>query len=332
MKVSVVVPVYRVEPYIRRCFASILVQTYTKLECIFIDDGSPDNCYSILKNLIADYCGPIELKLIKHEKNMGLSVARNTGTLAASGDYIFYLDSDDEISVNCIHNLVELALKYPGVEIVQGNTKTVPLQSNDWRNIRLKQFPEYVDDLKWIEKHCFSNPKIPVNSWNKLICKRFILNNNLYFYENIVHEDELWMFYVSRNLTRICFTGKVTYIHYINADSIMQSSNNYKKIYSFFKIIERLMGAGTEQLSGLERQYILKSLRSNMIKVNVANNEKELLSLYRNLAKKILVFSLRNFLIFDSLAVGIFLLPRFFYCSYFGKKLSKNIIKVVPFF
>ena len=329
MKVSVVVPYYNVDSYIRRCFLSVVRQSYRNLECIFIDDDSPDNCYLILKKLIDEYSGPIEFKIIKHEKNMGLSVARNTGTLAASGDYIYYLDSDDEITENCIHDLVELALKYPAVDIVQGNTRTVPLQRNDWRDIRLKKFPEFVDDPSWIRFHCFSKPKIPVNAWNKLIKKQFVLKNNLYFFENIIHEDEHWMFFVSRRLKSICFTREITYIHYINADSIIQSTNNYKKLFSFYKIIEDLISRNNSQLSVLERKFILKILKNNMLKINIKDEEITLVPLYRQLAKKIFTISLKEMRIVDAIIASIFLMPRNFYCSQFGKSLSKHMIKII---
>lgn len=329
MKVSVVVPFYNVEHYIRRCFVSVVRQSYKNVECIFIDDGSPDNCYLILEKLIEKYSGPIAFKIIKHEKNMGLSVARNTGTLAASGDYIYYLDSDDEITENCFRDLVELALKYPGVDIVQGNTRTIPFQANDWRDIRPKNFPEFVEDSNWIRFHCFSKPKIPVNAWNKLIKKKFLLENNLYFLENIIHEDEHWMFFVSRKLKSICFTEVITYLHYINSDSIIQSTNNYKKIFSFYKIIEDLICRGNSQLSVLERKYILKILKNNMLKINIDNEEKELLMFYRKLAKKILSDSIKEMRIFDAITASIFLMPRNFYCSWVGKRLSKRIIKMI---
>lgn len=329
MKVSIIVPFYNVEQYIRRCFVSVVRQSYKNIECIFIDDGSPDNCYSILKKLIEKYSGPIEFIIIKHEKNMGLSVARNTGTLAASGEYIYYLDSDDEIMENCFHDLVELAVKYPGVDIVQGNTRTIPFQANDWRDIRQKNFPEFVEDTNWIKFHCFTKPKIPVNAWNKLINKKFVLENNLYFLKDIIHEDEHWIFFVSRRLKKICFTRAITYVHYINSDSIIQSTSNYKKIFSFYKIIEDLIGRDNSQLSLLERKYILKILKNNILKISIRDEEITLVPLYRQLAKKIFKFSLKEMRILDAITVSIFLMPRNFYCSRFGRSLSRHMIKMI---
>jgi glycosyltransferase involved in cell wall biosynthesis len=110
MKVSIIVPFYNAEKYIHRCFDSIVNQTYANIECIFIDDCSPDHCYAILQTRIAEYAGKIDFQIIRHAQNKGVSAARNTGTLAAKGDYVYYLDSDDEITRDCIETLVNLQI------------------------------------------------------------------------------------------------------------------------------------------------------------------------------------------------------------------------------
>ena len=105
IKVSIIVPVYNVEKYINRCFESIINQRYTNIECIFVDDCSPDNCFEILNQRIAEYSGEIEFRIIRHIQNKGLSEARNSGTYQSSGEYVYYLDSDDEITQDCIQIL-----------------------------------------------------------------------------------------------------------------------------------------------------------------------------------------------------------------------------------
>lgn len=103
-KVSIVVPVYKVEKYLSECVKSLCEQTYTNLEIILVDDGSPDNCgamcdaYALRDNRV---------KVI-HQKNAGVSVARNVGTDIAEGDYIMYADSDDYLSSDCINKLFQM--------------------------------------------------------------------------------------------------------------------------------------------------------------------------------------------------------------------------------
>lgn len=94
--VSVIVPVYKVEPYLDRCVASILAQTYPNLEVILVDDGSPDNCPAL-----CDAWAQRDARIrVIHKKNGGLSDARNVGLDAASGAYISFVDSDDYIAEN----------------------------------------------------------------------------------------------------------------------------------------------------------------------------------------------------------------------------------------
>ncbi len=309
IKVSIIIPVYRVEKFISRCLNSVVGQHYNDIECIFIDDASPDNSYKILKEYIEEYQGEINFKIIQHSQNRGLSVARNTGTLASTGDYIYYLDSDDEITPNCIDLLVEKVSKYKNVDIVQGNTKTIP-QPNpglDWRNIILKNYPEYTNNKKWIKKHCFIEPRIPVNAWNKLIRKNFIIQNNLFFKEGIIHEDEHWMFFVAKKIKEIAFVEEFTLIHYITENSIMQSVDKNKSVSSCLVIIEDLLENIDEFLPFLQKKYIFKFIGSNMIKINREQINKSTTLQYQSLLKKNLLLSVKSFKIMDSLFFSIFL-------------------------
>lgn len=105
-RISIIIPVYNVEPYIADCLQSVMCQTYKgTIECILVDDCGTDDSMQIAELLIAEYNGPVEFKVLHHERNRGLSAARNTGTEAAKGEYIYYLDSDDWIDDNSIATL-----------------------------------------------------------------------------------------------------------------------------------------------------------------------------------------------------------------------------------
>lgn len=97
---SIIVPVYNVEKYLDQCLASILEQTYNDFECIIIDDGSPDN-----SNIIIDKYVKLDQRFkVIHQKNMGLSAARNTGLDIAQRNYIVFVDSDDYIADDYLEN------------------------------------------------------------------------------------------------------------------------------------------------------------------------------------------------------------------------------------
>lgn len=105
--VSIIVPIYKVEPYLRQCVDSVVNQTYTNLEIILVDDGSPDHCPQICD----EYAVKDNRIIVIHKENGGLSDARNAGLDIANGDYIYFLDSDDIIPTNCISALFEIISK-----------------------------------------------------------------------------------------------------------------------------------------------------------------------------------------------------------------------------
>ena len=108
LKVTIVIPVYQVEDYIESCLISVANQTYSgEIECVVVDDCGADSSWQIVENFISEYNGKIDFKLIRHTENKGLSAARNTGIDHASGEYIYFLDSDDEITPECIERLVK---------------------------------------------------------------------------------------------------------------------------------------------------------------------------------------------------------------------------------
>lgn len=101
--VSIVIPIYKTEKYLRRCIESVLEQTYRKIEVILVNDGSPDNSL----NVCEEYERKDSRVHIVDKKNGGLSSARNAGILVATGDYITFLDSDDYLKVDAIGSLVQ---------------------------------------------------------------------------------------------------------------------------------------------------------------------------------------------------------------------------------
>ena len=222
MIVSIIIPIYNVENYIERCIKSVMQQTYSHIECILVDDRSTDKSISICKELISIYNGPISFIQIVNKGLQGPSDCRNTGTNIANGDYLFYLDSDDEITSNCIKDLVEVALSHKNAEIIQGNTI-----SHNSSKYQLYNISEY-KDLKYIEgnqniRHEYfkAESSLPIVVWNKLIKKSFILENNISFESGIIHEDQLWTYHVIKKITKIAFVFEYTYVHYRVPNSIM---------------------------------------------------------------------------------------------------------------
>lgn len=115
MKLSIIIPVYRVEKTLARCVESVISQSYDDYEIILVDDGSPDSCGEICDKMSMTYN---RIKVI-HRENGGLSAARNTGIEAASGEYITFIDSDDTIAPDTLRDLMTILEKHPEYDIIE---------------------------------------------------------------------------------------------------------------------------------------------------------------------------------------------------------------------
>jgi glycosyltransferase involved in cell wall biosynthesis len=163
---------------------------------------------AIAERVIASYEGPIVFQILHHEWNRGLSAARNTGTLAAKGDYLYYLDSDDVITEDCIALLMGKAEEYPEAELVQGNHCCHTLTGETV--VPIKQYALAVASSNDEVRKCYYR-QMSVNVWNKLIRRDFLIGHHLFNKEGILFEDELWIFYLLKYLDKACFVSTITY-------------------------------------------------------------------------------------------------------------------------
>ena len=127
-KISVIVPVYKVEPYLHKCLDSIVNQTYRNLEIILVDDGSPDGCPAICD----EYARRDPRVRVIHQENGGVSAARNAGLDAATGDWIGWVDPDDWIEADMYESLLENALAYEADIAVCGRVERHPDKDVFW--------------------------------------------------------------------------------------------------------------------------------------------------------------------------------------------------------
>ena len=264
ISVTIIIPVYNVSEYIERCIRSVLSQTYGHIECIIVDDASPDDSIDKCERLIRAYEGPIRFRILHHECNRGLSAARNTGTEVATGDYIYYLDSDDEITPDCIEKLVSLACEYPAADMVLGNHETCSVDGHSQVCIG----PNVQEGLYsgkelnvFFEQHTF-----PVMAWNKLFRRDYLNRHGITFRNGVIYEDFLWFFHLSAVLKIVYLCMDVTYHYYLRPNSIVTGSSgedaakNYAVIYD--EILHHLT-AGREinelnrYVEGFSRRYVL---------------------------------------------------------------------------
>lgn len=219
--VSIIIPVYNVEKYIKECIESVISQdSKCAIECILVDDRGNDRSMEYAKEVTDRYNGAIEFRHITHDKNMGHSAARNSGIKEARGRYVYFLDSDDIITPDCIRSLMERANGYPKAQIITGDFQTFP-EKDVYKDLSLanKNFPDYSDNRRWIRSVFLT--KFPSIVCNKLIGTKFIRENNLYFKEGILHEDNCWHIQAYEKITAIGFVKKVTYLYRVRYGSTM---------------------------------------------------------------------------------------------------------------
>ncbi len=220
-KISIIIPVYNVEEYIAECLQSVVRQTYQgAIECILVDDCGTAKSIAVAEQLIAEYHGPIEFHILHHEHNRGLSAARNTGTDVATGDYIYYLDSDDYISDDCLEVLVK-PLAILDYDMVIGDYET--FGDNQIPSLLFEKQDEIIGNENIF--HELAEKQIPVIACNNLYNLNFLKRNNIDFVEGQLHEDDLWTYKICLASTQIAIQKQVTYYYRQHASSIVYSNS-----------------------------------------------------------------------------------------------------------
>ena len=253
LRVSIVIPVYNVSLYIERCVKSVMDQTYAVLECIIVDDASLDDSIAKCERLIEGYDGPIRFVVLHHDYNRGLSAARNTGTDAAQGDFIFYLDSDDELTPDCIEKLAEPMEDDSSIEMVQGNYRVFSGASSAGRISREEEFAS----SEAVRDFYFDKNALPVNAWNKLISKKFLTSHGLCFMEGLLYEDNPWTFNVLKYLHHLYVIPDITYNHYKRPLSITTGTDKTEEAYHYSIVYEDIAENFTPGEEAREAKYYL---------------------------------------------------------------------------
>ncbi len=227
ISVSIIVPIYNVELYVEDSIRSVMCQTYDgPLECIVVDDCGTDDSMVKVEKLISEYTGPITFKVLHHTHNRGLSAARNTGMDAATGDYLYFLDSDDEITDDCIKELAEPLLKNH-YDIVVGDLEMIG-SDKPYGSLKLKLEDKTI--IKSDKIFGTYHKRWNETATNKLYRSSFVNYESLRFKEGLLFEDELWSFQVACLAESLFAVNKITYIIRDREGSITSSSSNDTRI------------------------------------------------------------------------------------------------------
>lgn len=205
--ISIIIPVYNVESYIGECLHSVLTQQGNiPVEVILVDDGSTDDSMDIAEKMLKEAPPHQSTCILRHGCNRGCSASRNTGTAAATGEYILYLDGDDLLLPDATLTLLQEA-RQSGADITGGGLMLTTPDSNPF-------FKTTTGNWKGeASTRAFLGRLIQPMAWNKLIKRQWLKQSGVDFYEGIIHEDELWMVCLALQRPSVHMISHPTYIY-----------------------------------------------------------------------------------------------------------------------
>ena len=264
-KISIIVPVYNVEKYLKYCVNSILSQTYKNFEIILVDDGSTDSS----GKMCDDFASKDNRIKVIHKKNGGLSSARNEALKIASGDYIGFIDSDDCIVPDFYEYLYNLMKKH-NADIAQGYFLRIPDDDIESVNSIIEDENKKIDIIEKVLNNeealdvlygILEWPYVQeVVVWNKLY-KRDVLNN-IVFPEKKLHEDEFTTHKILYNIKKIVVSNKYIYGYMQTKNSIMRKEISLKRVEDNLEASLSAIEFFSKHLKDLEYKICLRYLEN----------------------------------------------------------------------
>lgn len=245
-KVSVIIPVFKVQNFIERCACSLFEQTLEDVEYIFVDDASPDDSIEILKECLERYPKrKAQVQIMTHQQNKGLPAARNTGLAVATGEYVFHCDSDDFVEKDMLEGMY-LAAKENAADIVYCD-----FYLSFEKNERYMGNPVYeaADDMLRIG---LLGGTMKYNVWNKLVKRSLYTDNDLQFPVGHAMGEDMTMIRIAACAEKVAYVPKAFY-HYVklnaNAYSATMSERHMADIrYNVDQTVEFLQMRFADQL------------------------------------------------------------------------------------
>lgn len=262
-EISVIVPVYKVEKYIKKCVDSILAQSFTDFELWLVDDGSPDNCGTICD----EYAKIDERVKVIHKKNGGLSDARNAALDVMQGNYVFFVDSDDWISNDALESTYA-ALKKTGAKVATGNIVSVYEDGTE------RELYSPTQEEKILRGEEMLITLLRPNAFNRLY--EAGLFRNLRYPVGRLYEDVFLYHRILEQIDSMVLTGKNSYYYLVRNGSIMNMDYNIKftdivdAVYDRAKWLDRI---GQRRLADETRLFVYSQVAVAYAQLDKNNNE-----------------------------------------------------------
>jgi len=245
-KVSIIIPVYNVDKYLEECLQSLIDQTLYDIEIICVNDASTDHSLDIL-NRYAKL--DKRIVIINNSKNSGPSFARNRGIEKANGEFIYFLDADDMIIAEAMDELYNLAREQKLDGILFDTTPVFQTKALEeiWCRYKTARSNIYLDVFKGsnLFTELVHNGDYDVTVWRQFWNRHYLIDNNLFFYEEIIHEDFMFTFFSIMKAKKLICLNKKYHIYFRRENSITTGSIPKEKFEGLFicycKIISFIM-------------------------------------------------------------------------------------------
>lgn len=226
-KVTIAIPVYNVEKYIEKSLLSALNQTYKNIEYVLVDDRGSDNSMEIVNNVICNHYRGKDVKIVTHPHNIGTGGARNSCINNATGDYVFFMDSDDTIEPETIQTLCD-CIGLDGTDIVEGSYRML---TNEGKVISECINPDYYVEGRMAICNWMKNTKLYYDGfpWNRLISLKMLKDNQIECIPSHKNEDVYFSFQIVLHCHSIKTIPNITYNYYMRPGSTI-----HRKIDKFF--------------------------------------------------------------------------------------------------
>lgn len=262
---SIIVPIYNIKDYLRKCVNSLLAQDCQDYEIILVDDGSSDGS----SELCDAFSEKHEIVRVIHKTNGGLSDARNAGIHIAKGRYILFVDGDDYIEQNCLSRIFQSCLEQNFPEVLFLNIlKVFPDGKEIFLDEKMRKDKIYGRGSLEVLSYISSLRKYPASVGCKLVLRECILSNNLFFEYGAKSEDLDWTKKVLFNARSFgCYNGKYYYYRQ-NREGSISNSLSYNNFNDICMVIDRWIEEANK--SSLERKKILYSFSCYEYKILLA--------------------------------------------------------------
>jgi glycosyltransferase involved in cell wall biosynthesis len=254
MKVSVIVPVFKVEAHIEACIQSIIDQTYQDIELIVVDDKSPDNSISLAKELLTK-SKYTNFKFLENAVNSGVSASRNNGLAIATGEYVLFVDSDDTIVPTMLAEMAAIATEHD-VDIVVCDTFRISADASKKPEVWKASLTGLVDGATAID--AMLRFKETSYIWNNLYRKS--LFDTIKFVDNIYYEDMLVKPLLWKKARQLYFYPKPLYNYFERSGSIttrLGDLNKYLGIPDCCQAIENAFAQDTQANQAMRVNMVL---------------------------------------------------------------------------